>query len=112
MLNGNFEDKRVFERFPVKFPVRYFQTSYSDTQEGLARAQDISAKGVGLVTKEKLPVNTPLEMWLEIQDKGDPLYARGQVVWSKPAGINEFWSGISLDRADLMGLSRVLRVGQ
>lgn len=111
MLDGSFEDKRVFERFPVKFPVRYFQEDFSNNQEGTARAQDISAKGVGLVTKEKLPVNTPLEMWLEIPDKGDPLYARGQVIWSKPAGINEFWSGISLERADLMGLSRILRAG-
>ena len=110
MLNENFSDKRVFERFSVNMPVRFLDSN--SNQESSAQTQDISAKGVGLVTKEKLPENAALEMWLEIPDKGEPLYTRGQVAWSRSTGINEYRSGINLERADLMGFSRVLRLAQ
>lgn len=110
MANAGFDDKRVFERFNVNMPVRFLNI-YSN-HEGLAQTQDVSAKGVGVVTNEQLPVNTPLELWLEIPDKGEPLYTRGEVKWSKSTGINEYRSGISLEKANLLGLSRVLRIAQ
>ena len=110
MAGENFEDRRIFERFHVNLPVRFLDTGSS--QENCGRIFDISAKGIGLVTKEKLPVNTSLEMWLEVPDKGEPLYSRGEIVWSKSSGLNENRSGVSLEKADLMGLGRVLRAAQ
>ncbi|MDD5432966.1 MAG: PilZ domain-containing protein [Candidatus Omnitrophica bacterium] len=101
------DDKRVFERFKLEFPVRFLN---SETyEEGTARTVDLSAKGVGLISKEGLAVNTNLELWLDIPDKGEPLYARGKVVWSQLTPSNENRMGINLERADLMGLSRALR---
>jgi len=102
------EDNRIFERFSARFPLRFIDLR--DNREGIAEVRDVSAKGVGMVTEEQLLPNTALEMWLQIPDKGEPLYARGQVVWSKPQGINAYRTGINLERADMMGLSRVLRV--
>jgi hypothetical protein len=108
MANEAFADKRVFERFAAKFPVRYLNTSAN--QEGRGKVWDISAKGVGLVSHEDIPVNSSLELWLEIPDGKEPLYARGEVVWSDREGLSGCRSGISLEKADLMGLSRVLRL--
>lgn len=101
------EDKRIFARFPVAFPLRFLN---SDTnREGEARACDISAKGVGLLVAEELQPRTSLEMWLSIPDKGEPLYTRGEVIWSERTEVNKYRAGVELERADLMGMSRVLR---
>jgi hypothetical protein len=72
--------------------------------------QDVSAKGLGLVAGEALAPLTPLEMWLNIPDKGEPLYVRGEVAWSKKLAADQYRIGVNLERANLMGLSRVLRV--
>lgn len=102
------DDRRVFARFPVNFPLRFIDLK--GNKEGTAQAQDISAKGVGLLVKEELRSQTPLEMWLEIPDRGAPLYARGEVVWSKMLAPREYQVGVNLEKADLMGMSRILRV--
>ena len=102
------EDKRIFQRFNVKFPARLL-----DLNSGIempAETSDISAKGIGLALKQELKVNTPLEAWLHVPDKGEPLYARGLSVWSRRDGEVGYRIGMDLERADLMGLSRILRV--
>jgi hypothetical protein len=101
-------DRRVFQRFNIRFSVRLFDlnSGYEFTGE----TSDISAKGLGVWLKDDIPPNTPLEAWLKIPDKGEPLYTRGSVAWSKPDLQGEHRLGISLERADLMGLSRILRI--
>ena len=101
------DDRRIFERLEKRLPLNFLNL---DTGiEGQALTEDLSAKGIGMITGRQLEPKTPLEMWLRIPDKGEPLYLRGEVVWSKPQGINEYRSGINLEKADLMGISRVLR---
>lgn len=108
MQNQEFEDKRVFARLPVNLSVKYLDLG-SNT-EGEAQTQDISAKGIGLTTDRALSPNSSLEMWLRVPDKGEPFYTRGEVVWSSEREGNGFRVGINLERADLMGISRVLRM--
>jgi len=108
MAGENFEDRRIFERFHAKMPVRFLEST--GTQENTAQTFNISAKGLGLVTKDRIPESSPVEVWLQVPDKGEPVYSRGEVVWSRSTGINEYRSGVSLEKADLMGVSRVMRV--
>ena len=107
MEDVTFSDRRIFERFSVKLPLRFL--GVDSGSEGEGRTYDVSAKGIGVVAKQALPLRTALELWLHIPDKGEPLYARGEVVWSRPSGEGEHRLGISLEKADLMGISRVLR---
>jgi hypothetical protein len=107
MAKTDFEDRRIFARFPVNLPMKFVDLNAN--REGEAKAHDVSAKGVGFVAQEPLRPNTSLEMWLEIADNSEPLYVRGQVVWSKPAPDNEYRIGVNLEKADLMGLARVMR---
>jgi len=100
------EDRRIFARFAAKLNIRYLDLKTN--REGRAQTVDVSAKGVGLVTDEQLLARTPLEMWFEIPD-GGMYYTRGEVVWSKRHELDKFRAGINLEKADLMGLSRVLR---
>jgi hypothetical protein len=100
-------DRRIFERIPVNLTLKFLYPN-SDT-EGLAQTQDISAAGIGLVTDRELLPRTPLEMWLQMPDKGEPLHTTGEVVWSKMIEPNKYRVGISLEKAELIGMSRVLR---
>jgi hypothetical protein len=107
MPGGDFEDKRIFERLTVNLPVRFLDVS--SNKEGVGKTEDISAKGLGFNTDEQLLPMTPLEMWVELPGKGESLYTRGEVVWSRVSG-NKYRAGINLERADLLGMSRLLRV--
>jgi len=101
-------DHRIFERFPVDIAARYLNPDTG--KEGLAKIQDVSAKGLGLAASEELRLNAALEIWLEVKNMGESLYTRGKVVWKKPEeGINNYRLGVELEKADLMGISRVLR---
>jgi len=102
------EDRRIFERFAVSFPVKLLDTSSGQERE--VSTCDVSAKGVGVLMNKQLTPGTPLEVWLKIPDHGEPLYTRGTVAWSKTEKANICRAGIELEKADLMGLSRVLRV--
>ena len=102
------EDRRIFARFKANFPIRFIDLK--GNREGLAKVEDVSAKGVGFVVSEEMKKHTPLEIWLDIPDRGEPLYARGEVVWSKTLSSKAYRIGVNLERADLMGMSRILRM--
>jgi hypothetical protein len=99
-------DHRIFERFSKEFSARFIGLDGKETQ---AQTFDISAKGLGLSTTKELESNTPLEIWLDVPNSTDALYTRGQVVWTRLAGAAGYRSGIELEKADLMGISRLLR---
>jgi hypothetical protein len=101
------EDKRIFQRFPVKLPVRLLDVSSG--KESAALTDDVSAKGIGILSKEELKAHTPVEIWLQIPDNREPVYTRGEVIWSALSGKDGYRAGVSLEKADLMGLSRILR---
>lgn len=107
MQNAKFDDRRIFARFPVKLPLRYFDLN--PNREGQAETCDVSAKGIGLVINEALQPKAALEMWLSIPNQSDPLYTRGEVVWSRMVEPGRYRAGVELEKADFMGMSRVLR---
>ena len=108
MQNTEFEDRRTIQRISAQFPLR-FLAAHSD-KEGLAQIQDVSANGIGLLTEEELQLYTPLEMRLQIPDKGELLYIRGEVVWSNMIEANKYRIGIKLEKMDLVDLMELLRV--
>ncbi|MFH0738763.1 MAG: PilZ domain-containing protein [Candidatus Omnitrophota bacterium] len=101
------EDNRVFERINARFPLRFLDPVSG--REGEAQTVDISANGLGMVTHESLDPHTPLEMWMSIPDQHEPLYTRGEIVWSNSlADPRQKRLGVRLEKAELMGLARVL----
>ena len=103
------DDRRVFARIGIRFPVRFLNPS--NGKEGQADTVDISANGLGLLTNEDLSVRTPLEMWLGIPDQHEPLYTRGEVVWSNASTDTAGQRvGVRLEKAKLLGLARALWV--
>jgi len=104
---GSTEDHRIFERFPVCCSARYL--NLDNGNEGLAQTVDISAKGLCLVCEQELRPHTPLEIWLEMPGKGEPLYIRGEVAWTKAENLTTHHFGVELEKAALMGISRFMR---
>ena len=104
--DAEMSDNRIFERFSREFSARFIGLDGKETQ---AQTFDVSAKGLGLSTSNELRSNTPLEIWLDVPNSTEPLYTRGQVIWSRLAGAVGYQSGIELERAELMGMSRLLR---
>jgi len=105
--NNNNKDRRIFERFSLSLPVRFFDLYRQ--QEGEGKTVDISAKGMGLVTERSLNAYTPLEIWVDIPKSVQPFYARAEVVWSKPLSENLNRVGIEFEQADLMGVAQLLQ---
>lgn len=107
MYGEDFSDKRVFERFTVNFPARFIDLR--ENKEGRAETCDVSAKGVGFLLNEELKPAASLEIWLDLPDKGEPLYTRGRVVWTTQIEPQLWRTGVNLERAELMGLARIFR---
>jgi hypothetical protein len=100
------EDRRVFARINTKFPITFLDPLTG--REGKADAVNISANGICLITDERLSERTPLEVWLGIPDHHSPLYARAEVIWSKLLDSNQQEVGVRLEKAELLGLARIL----
>jgi hypothetical protein len=107
-MHKSFRDRRIFERIPAKFSLKFL--NLRSNKECSAQTRDISAEGIGLVTEEVLFPYAPLEIRLQIPDKGEPLCSRGEAVWSMMVEPKKYRAGISLAKPDLMGISRVLRL--
>lgn len=101
------DDRRIFARFAVDFPVGLLDPHQD--QEEVAQACNISAKGLALISQKEIAPKTPLELWLQIPDQQEPLYTRGEVTWVQKEGEARYRMGINLEKADLMGFSRVFR---
>ena len=102
------EDRRIFERFPANFSLRYI--NLNSQLEGQAQTQDISAKGIRLVSDAELKPNSAVELWLQAPGRNEPFYTRGEVAWSTSRSPGSYESGVNLERIDFMGISRLLKL--
>jgi len=101
------EDRRVFERFTAILPVNLMDLDAGKELD--ANTCDISAKGVGIVSQEYLTPGNRLELWLNIEDGRDPFYTKGTVMWARQEEAGKYKAGISLEKAELMGMARIFR---
>jgi len=100
-------DRRIFERIPVKLPLRFL--NLTPNKQGLAQTHDISGEGIGIEVDEKLLPHTYLEMQLQIPHSDVPIYTKGRVVWSENVQSNHYRVGISLEEVKLMKMWSIIR---
>lgn len=74
------EERRIFVRIKVNIPLKFL--NLRNGKEGEGETVDISANGIGFITKEELAPTTPLKMWLGVANHHEPLYVSADVVWS------------------------------
>jgi len=99
-------ERRVFARINIRIPLKFLIST--NDKVGDAEMVDISANGVGFLTKEDLPPKTPLEIWVKLPDHHEPIHLIGRVVWSCDSGQEMSKRvGVCLEEDRLLELGRV-----
>ncbi len=98
-------DRRLFERFEVDFPVEVKQPVAQEEQE--RRCRDVSASGMGMFSEEALIPGTNLELSLAIPDNRAPFQGLAKVIWSNQIQENRWRSGLEFVKIDFMGLRKI-----
>jgi len=107
MTTDTSQDKRIFQRIPLKIAMRFLNTITN--KWNLVHTEDISAGGIGLVSDREVEPRTPLEMWLPIPNRGESYYTKGEVAWSRQVEPDKYRVGVRLNQIDLMGMSTFIR---
>jgi hypothetical protein len=102
------EDRRNFLRFARILDIKII--NIETNREAKAKTHDISANGIGFLTDIPLEQDASLELWLYIPDSDEPVYTTGRVIWTNMVAPNVYRVGVSLDKIDFAGISRILRV--
>ena len=104
---NDFRDRRIFIRFPIKLPIKFLPMGKQ--KKSKAETIDISANGIGFISKTEMSRNTPLEIWLDAPNRDKPLYFAGKVIWSKIRGVKfqQWRTGVLLKLANLIDLGRL-----
>ena len=101
-----YQNTRMWMRLPVDWYVKY-TVAESPGPEVLATAADISAGGLRLATRERVPTGTVLQLKINVPPLRRAIGATGRVVrvLDKPDGACEWGIEFSqiaeMDRADL-----------
>ena len=121
MENLGFKERRAFARFPVKILLRYFNLNLPPhltngcgglPGEARAQTQDISAKGLCLVTREALAADASLDIWLQMPDNGEQIYIEGKVVWFHLLEPDKYKVGVNLENTELNPILLALKAIQ
>lgn len=110
ILEPKFRERRRFPRFPIAISLNY--VSLNSSRVNKTQTQDISANGIGFITREGLLLGTTLDIWLIMPDNGEQIHLKGKVAWSKLIGSNNYRVGISLEDSTLRPFPLVLRILQ
>ncbi len=104
------DDRRVFERFAARFPVKF--KDERDEFGSSVFLRDVSAEGAKILTRKMVYLNDPVDLLVEIPDGHEPLILKGKVAWTH--GINPTMrsAGIKFDHIDLMDTQRIVRFCQ
>lgn len=105
--NEQFAEKRVFERFPARFPAK-FQHSREDFGSDVF-LRDASAQGIRLATRQKMFLNDSLSLLIKLPDGGEPMVLNGRVVWIKSKDPSLWEIGLEFHDPQLMTMQRLYR---
>lgn len=108
-------DRRIFDRFQARFPIKFKDSRADFGQEVFLR--DASASGAHIVARERMFFNDRISLEIELPDYPQPMTLNGRVVWVKPAGADRsvgaggnLWDiGFQFDDINFMKLQRLFK---
>ncbi len=101
------QEKRREVRFIIAIPLKYIKLSPNSLNSSYTH--DISAQGVGLISADKLPLNTPLVICLKVPDNGEEIPLEAEVVWSMQIDNSKYRSGLKFKNNHIKPIPLVLR---
>jgi hypothetical protein len=100
-------ERRIFERFSARFPTKFKDARHDFGTDVFLR--DASASGAHILTTERMYLDDPVALEVEVPDGGNPLILRGKVVWSKQANAAMWEVGLRFPEIHLMEMSRLMK---
>ncbi|MBU2541827.1 MAG: PilZ domain-containing protein [Candidatus Omnitrophica bacterium] len=88
------EERRYFDRTGLKLPL--FLSSKKVNTELEAEVRDLGAKGLGIFSKDRLPLEGDVDLKVKVPKKGDFLTLAGNVIWSREYFPEGWRAGIAL----------------
>lgn len=102
------EERRVFERFSARFPVKFKDTRKDYGTEVYLR--DASAQGIRILTKERHFLDDHLALEVELPDGGEPMVLSGHVVWVKLLNLSLWDIGVQFFQVDFLKMQRLFKL--
>jgi len=97
-------ERRMFARLRIKLPLKFSEEGKEEKEE--AQTVDISANGIGFISKKRLLPETNLEIQLRWEES-EPLHLKGRVIWSKELENNQgYRTGVNLEEVNLIKLGK------
>ncbi len=101
------DERRLFERFSARFPTK-FKDSRSDFGTDVF-LRDASASGVRIITTERMFLDDPVAIEVEVPDGGAPMVISGKVAWSRPANASMWDIGLQFPQINFMQVQRLFK---
>ncbi len=99
-------DRRLFERFDVRFPTRFRDTSIDYGTDVFI--QDCSGTGVRITTRQRMFIDDVVSLEVKMPDGLDPVALNGRVRWVHQV-TGEVWEvGVEFHRVDFMRMHRLV----
>ena len=100
-------ERRIFERFSARFPVKFKDTNENYGTEVFLR--DACAEGIRILTKERYFLNDQLDLEVELPDGGEPLGLSGRVVWVKLVNLSLWDMGVKFPQVNFLKMQRLYK---
>lgn len=101
-------ERRMFERFSARFPVKFKDTREDYGTEVFLR--DASAEGIRISTKERFFLDDQLALEVELPDGGEPMVLSGRVVWVKFLNLALWDIGIQFPQVNFLKMQRLFKL--
>jgi len=101
------ENRRLYERFQSRFPVKFKDTRNDFGTDVLLC--DFSAEGAKISTREQLYLNDSVSLEVELSDGKKPMKIRGEVIWTIKQNVKMWDVGLKFHKVVLMDLWRIYK---
>ena len=108
MSSQTSEERRIFERFSARFPVKF-----KDARDGYGTdvfLRDASAQGMRILTKDRFFLEDQLSLEVELPDGGEPMLLSGHVVWVKLLNLSLWDIGVQFSQVNLLRMQRLFKL--
>jgi len=102
------DERRVFERFSARFPVKFKDAREEYGTEVFLR--DASAQGMRILTKERFFLEDQLALEVELPDGGEPMVLSGHVVWVKILDLSLWDIGVQFPQVNFIKMQRLFKL--
>ena len=109
-LQPDEDSRRVYERFPSRFPAKFKDTRSDYGSDVYLR--NASAGGVRITTKQRLYLNDNVTLEVELPDGKGPMTIRGEVAWIKSKNAEMWDVGVKFHKVVLMDLWRAFKYSE